>query len=304
VPTTRIIRRHRHRRKSRTGRWLALAVLALVLLWWLPPLPGPRFLEVWPAPDSGFTPWKPLFDGIDYAQAEFTKPRLMKCHVIRIDLANTNVSFLAKPSNGDRPGEADSQYPSSFVRHSDVQVAINTTPFSPDRVLPGRPVELQGLAVSQGDRFSPPEHNLDALVITRENRARFAPAGGDASDAWNGAGGFLVTMRGGTNVGEKLHPEPATVIGLSGDGRWMFWLVVDGRQRGYSEGATPVDTAEMLKSLGATDALNMDGGGSSTLAMQGGWKGAQVLNRPYHWVWNGLERPVGAVLGVRSKPLH
>ena len=288
-------------------RWkvvLTTIILLLVVDWFLPPLPTPRILERWPDAGSGFTPWVPLLAGVDYARASFNSPRPMKCHVVRIDLGNTNVSLLARPPWPTGPLETDAEYVSTFVRSQAVQLAINTTPFAPDRVLPGRPVNLQGLAVSQGRQFSPAEGNLDSLVITRDNRARLVPAGGNTADAWNGAGGFLITLRDGRNVAERLSPEPATVIGLSGDGHWMFWLVVDGRQPGYSEGATPSETAEILRNLGAADAMNMDGGGSSTLACAAVWKGVRVLNRPHHWVWSGLERPVGASLGVRSQPLR
>ncbi|HTH49519.1 MAG TPA: phosphodiester glycosidase family protein [Candidatus Limnocylindria bacterium] len=302
-----ILSRALHRvRQWLSRRWWQLALTALALLlvadWFLPPLPSPRFLERWPAADTGFTPWKPLFPGIDYACACFSKPRPMKCHVVRIELARPGISLLAgAPGRSLQAGTA-SGFVSAFVRSQRVQVAINTTPFTPERVVPGLPVNVQGLAVSQGVRLSPAAGNLDSLVITRGNRARLVPAGGDTADAWNGLGGFLITLRGGTNVAEILPPEPATVIGLSHDGRRMFWLVVDGRQPGYSEGATARETAEILRRLGATEALNLDGGGSSTLACAGGWRGVRVLNRPYHWVWNGLQRPVGAVLGVRSQP--
>lgn len=286
--------------------WLgvALAILWLGADWFLPPLPTPRFLERWPAADSGFTSWEPLFAGIEYARANFRTPRPMKCHVVRIELTNTNVSLLTGSPGKGLLADTAAGFVSAFVRSQRVQVAVNTTPFTPDRVLPGLPVDLQGLAVSQGVRFSPAVGNLDSLVITRGNRARLVPAGGDTADAWNGLGGFLITMKGGTNVAEGLPPEPATVIGLSADGRWMYWLVVDGRQPRYSEGATPRETAELLRTLGASEALNMDGGGSSTLSCAGGWKGVRVLNRPYHWIWNGLERPVGAVLGARSQPVQ
>ncbi len=304
MPLIRTVRRRRGAPASLRWRWVAVSVAALVaLVWWLPPLPGPRFLEMPPAPGSGFTPWRPLARGIDHASANFTKPRPMRCEVLRLDLADTNLSFVVKPSNGGRPGETDSQFPSSFVRANGLQAAVNTTPFSPVRHLPGRSLDLQGLAVSEGDRYSEAEPNLDSLVITRDNRARLVAAGDDTRDAWTGAGGFLISLRGGTNVAEELHPGPATVIGLSGDARWMFWLVVDGREPRRSEGATPRETAEMLRRLGASHAINMDGGGSSTLAVGGGWKGARLLNRPSHWLLEGLERPVGGLLGVRSKPL-
>ncbi|UPK75385.1 phosphodiester glycosidase family protein [Nocardioidaceae bacterium SCSIO 66511] len=58
-------------------------------------------------------------------------------------------------------------------------------------------------------------------------------------------------------------------------GRLML-VVVDGRQAGYSEGLSVIDTARMMKRLGAREALNLDGGGSSVMAV----KGKGIVNRP------------------------
>ena len=304
MPTTRIIRRHRRRRKLRVVRWLVPGALVLALLWWLPPLPGPRFLEVWPAADAGFTPWAPLFDGLDYAKASFTKPRPMKCHAVRIDLRNPGVEFLVKPPNGDRPGETDSQFTSGFLREHGLQLAFSTSAFFPFVKWPGRPVDIMGLSVSNGDRYSEAVPNLDALVITRDNRARLASAGSDVGDAWNGLGGNLIILTNGVDCAENLQPEAASAGGISADGRYLFWLLVDGRQKGWSEGATPHDSARLLKELGASEALNFDGGSVVTLVRQRRWFGATVLNRPCHPYLTGFERPIGGILGVRARPLR
>ena len=58
---------------------------------------------------------------------------------------------------------------------------------------------------------------------------------------------------------------PRTAFGISADGRYLYVLVVDGRQKNYSLGADMLDLVRLLKAAGASDAINMDGGGSSTL---------------------------------------
>jgi hypothetical protein len=67
--------------------------------------------------------------------------------------------------------------------------------------------------------------------------------------------------------------HPRTVVGWNATETLL--VTVDGRQPGYSIGLSLPDTAELLRSLGATEALNLDGGGSTTLA-----SGGTVLNRP------------------------
>ncbi|MDB5097331.1 MAG: PhosphodieSPTER glycosidase [Cyanobacteria bacterium RYN_339] len=81
---------------------------------------------------------------------------------------------------------------------------------------------------------------------------------------------------------------PRTAVGLTEDGKYML-VCIDGHQPGYSVGATLTELAWTMKDLGATEALNLDGGGSSTLWMQG-----HTINRPS----DGSERPISTALLV------
>jgi len=68
--------------------------------------------------------------------------------------------------------------------------------------------------------------------------------------------------------------HPRTLIGV--DGRGFIWLVaVDGRQSDYSVGMTFADLQRLCDRIGLRDALNLDGGGSTTM-----WVNGQVVNRP------------------------
>ena len=58
--------------------------------------------------------------------------------------------------------------------------------------------------------------------------------------------------------------EPRTAIGVSEDGREVYLMVVDGRNFYYSNGADLLDLMNLMSACGASDALNLDGGGSST----------------------------------------
>ncbi|OEU96915.1 phosphodiester glycosidase family protein [Streptomyces oceani] len=73
---------------------------------------------------------------------------------------------------------------------------------------------------------------------------------------------------------------PRTAVGFSKDGSTMHVLTVDGRQPA-SGGVTLTELARMMKELGAYNALNLDGGGSSTLVTrQAGTDSRQVTNAP------------------------
>ncbi len=75
----------------------------------------------------------------------------------------------------------------------------------------------------------------------------------------------------------EMHPR--TAIGIDRDTRRLLLLVVDGRQS-FSRGYTLVELARTLRRLGAEDALNFDGGGSSTMAGEGRSGRVRVLNSP------------------------
>jgi len=93
-----------------------------------------------------------------------------------------------------------------------------------------------------------------------------------------------------TNVGNHSiqGDQPRTAVGVIDDNHLVF-VVVDGRQEGYSEGVTLPGLADILLSLGATTAYNLDGGGSSTMYFNG-----QVINSPS----NGGERGTSDILYV------
>lgn len=91
------------------------------------------------------------------------------------------------------------------------------------------------------------------------------------------------------SVIEKQHPR--TFVGVDASNR-MMWAVVDGRNPMHSTGGSIAETRWIAKSLGMTHALNLDGGGSSTLW----WRGI-VANRPS----DGKERPIPYGIILRPK---
>jgi exopolysaccharide biosynthesis protein len=93
-----------------------------------------------------------------------------------------------------------------------------------------------------------------------------------------------------TNVGNHSiqGAQPRTAVGLV-DENHVVLVVVDGRQEGYSRGATMSELAGILQGLGATTAYNIDGGGSSTLYFDG-----EVVNSPSQ----GRERATSDILYV------
>src|SRR6185503_5497574 len=68
--------------------------------------------------------------------------------------------------------------------------------------------------------------------------------------------------------------QPRTLAGVRADGTLLL-VTVDGRLPGWSVGMTLPEAARLMRSLGAREAMNLDGGGSSTMVVRG-----EVVNRP------------------------
>jgi len=128
--------------------------------------------------------------------------------------------------------------------------------------------------------------------------------------AFAGAPGAVVEMLGGfpllildgepvlhrvptINVPFSQRRHPRTAVGIRSDGTVLL-VVVDGRQEGYSAGMSLPELTDLLLELGSLNAINLDGGGSTTLVTERG-----IANRPS----DADERPVSnalLVLGPRA----
>lgn len=88
-----------------------------------------------------------------------------------------------------------------------------------------------------------------------------------------------------------IKPHARTAIGILPDGTWIL-LVVEGRQRAAT-GFTIMQLAEYMQQLGCVQALNLDGGGSSSMVINGG-----MVNTPAGHEWSVVkkERPVSHAL--------
>lgn len=105
-------------------------------------------------------------------------------------------------------------------------------------------------------------------------------------------GGSVILLRDGAdNTRDDLEMHPRTAVGIDEDGARLLFLVVDGRHE-TSRGFTMRELAAEMAALGAEQALNLDGGGSSTMVARRLDGTVGVVNRPsdgrQRWVPNGL----------------
>ena len=92
----------------------------------------------------------------------------------------------------------------------------------------------------------------------------------------------------------ELHPR--TAVGVDHDTGEVLLLVVDGRSS-RSRGYTMVELANLMVDLGADEAVNLDGGGSSTMVGRNRRGKVAVLNTPS----DGGQRRVANAISVRYR---
>lgn len=114
--------------------------------------------------------------------------------------------------------------------------------------------------------------------ITIRNDAVGDSEWNNIENAIGSVGGRLISG-GNVNSGFEAGAAPRTAVGIKPDGNIIFY-VLDGRQQGYSYGAQLSTLARRMQELGCTDALNLDGGGSTSIA--GVFPGSDVMTVVNH----------------------
>lgn len=279
-------------------------------------LPGPAF-----AADERSHP----FNGVTYIHRTQTLPRLLSMHILIIDLHAQGISFLVTPPNGDLPGNTNKQTPSDFLKSCNAQMAINGDFFWDDPQGQSITTSVCGFAASNGVIYNPFQSGWEyAINFSKDNVAtlihwvkcssntQYAPANVSIYNAIAGApkiisDGKLFTCTDPTGTATQLHPR--TAIGLTADDKLVLF-VVDGRydrgkettdveaneRHGSNGGMTTLEEAKVLLGLGVVNAINLDGGGSSTMVLAD--PNVRVVNKPSD---SDGERKTGNQLAVFAK---
>ncbi|NDL58460.1 phosphodiester glycosidase family protein [Phytoactinopolyspora mesophila] len=132
------------------------------------------------------------------------------------------------------------------------------------------------------------------LEIGESVEVTYAPRS-DVGEIAAAVGGSHVLVRDGvpqTFTDEAVHPR--TAVGVSEDGSEVFLAVIDGRQA-HARGMSLTELGEFMVGLGAHEALNVDGGGSSTMVVR---EPATVDHGVVNSPSDGVEREVANGLAV------
>ena len=250
-----------------------------------------------------------LFEGVTYYRVVRHFPHAMIAHIMVIDVRTDGLKFLVTPpdAKGDLPLVARTT--SDFLTDFDVQIAINGDGFvpwwshTPWDYYPhvGEPVTPLGLTASRGKVYaydSVEDEGLEpTLYFGRKNELVFNIQPNKVYNALSGD--RMVVFHGEPVPGlNDENLDPRTAIGKDKSGKHLILVIVDGRQPFYSMGATFTELADLLIEYGAYEGMNLDGGGSSTMVIEGKLDEPIILNSPIDNNIPGRERPVANHLGI------
>ena len=277
------------------------------------------------------------FVGVTHVTRVESSPRALRMHIVSIDLTAPGIRFKVTPPSG--PRETVRQTTLQFLEAERAQIAINAHYFLPWPSW-NPFASLVGLAASDGvvySGFEDPEQsyalvaNAPAINIDAGNRATLvhSRAGDPPTDVaeavtlWNAvAGSAQIVTNGvatvpayedGAHPGAALRPgldysnarswygqlNARTAIGLANRSRTLILFTVD-RAAG-SLGMSVGEVADVLiRDYRVEQALNLDGGGSTTLAMEDPVTQVRsIVNRSSD---NPDGRAVGSSLAVFARP--
>lgn len=266
--------------------------------------------------DNGKYDWKKakqLDSGILYGSLKKDSPRLMRLWVMRIDLQKGYRFATSKkaaeygkkiPTHPHLVIHTKRQKTVDFMteaqkKNVNMIAACNASGWAPWDKTPSIYATNLGLLISDGVLVSPKRPgNRPSFLFYKNGKIelRVVKDGEDLSGITHAFTCFHSVLTDGKikKVG-GTYLAPRTGIGLSADKKYMYIMVIDGRQKEFSMGCTVSEVGSILKYLGAENGVNMDGGGSSSFVI---WdkkeKKAKMLNHQP----NGGIRPVGCSFGI------
>ena len=261
----------------------------------------PQDHEMWRRPVT-------LCRGVTLRALALKKPRMIKVFMARIDLNEPGIGFTATdrdphwgepmPDYTNRTVLIDTkrETTSRFLMRRRAEgkpavLAINSSPWGPwdcSAAYRSKYGSFRMWNVSHGVELSHSKNPRSGafFLVYKDGRADITSSVplSRTNDVAFALCGFGIVMKNGAATRYALREKgtaPRTVFGLDAGRRKLVLLVADGRQPGFSIGARHADLLDILRAEGVTDAVGMDGGGSSALVVYDAkHRKPWTLNRP------------------------
>jgi len=262
---------------------------------------------------ADFSPTNRPFPGVSIYSVTRTNPPT-RMFVATLNLKQPNLRLRVAPGGPDPDGPGQWQTtlmrPTYIAEREGMALVVNGDFFQARRIIDAEGTNaayraniwssVSGPAVSAGKVWSTSSRERPCLVVDQNNHVSIRLLARPDAGLREVVAGNTLLVRAGVPVTQTNRlRHPRTVVGLDRKQEHLIILVVDGRKPRVAVGMNYDELAQEMLRLGCHDALNLDGGGSSVLAVrESGAKDYRILNQPT----DGRERPVANVLGIVIDP--
>ncbi len=203
----------------------------------------------------------------------------MKVFILEVDLTNPTLRLKAGTPNNSNTFAR--QTLSEIARTQDtagnrVLAAVNGDYFNLTTGVPSSAIYKKGIPIKSQYcalcTFLSIDDQDKPYIVSKDRPV-------DTTKIREAIGGHHFLVKNSLKVAQgDLSIEPRTTVGVT-SANVVYFIVVDGRQASYSNGISFSQLSDMYFALGVKDAINMDGGGSTTLVIKEGTTWA-VKNKP------------------------
>ena len=232
--------------------------------------------------------WQAAAPAIDYFY--FENPDIpLVYHVVKVDLTNPLLQIVCYPDGSTKfanDGAFTGMTTAAFAKKYDCALAINASPFQGHLLKK----KITGIHLADDKLISKSNPKYSAIAFIKEDgyRAQIIQKQSDQLPAGTtfAFGGFFTVLKDGqVQYSFANIYDTRSGAGLSQDGKTLYLLVVEAERHSRSIGLTYPKCGEIFKALGCSDALELDGGGSTNLCLNG----KSILNyRPLRIVANSF----------------
>jgi hypothetical protein len=249
------------------------------------------------------------FPGLSWHLEQRLQPP-MRWFVAEVELTNSAVHLSVAPGGPDPDGPGPWQTtllpPTRIAAREGFDLVINGDFFDARGVndaeganshyranLWGR---VMGPAMSDGKVWATCSSNRPCLVVHTNGHVAIEMLACPTADDWQVIAGNTMLVTNGVPLPHRnTARHPRTAVGLDAGATRLIILLVEGRRANVAVGMSYDELAAEMLRQGCKQALNLDGGGSSVLAIRDpGASAYQILN----WPTDGQERAVANVLGI------
>ncbi len=260
---------------------------------------------------------------LPYTVERFNLPGPVAGVLVKVNIADPRVRVavaLADDRDPDGPGPCVGQLEttSQVARKHNFDITINASFFAAPtaREIAGQKVHYfvgncawpEGWHYSKGKLFGEPKtaRFRSTMIVHRDKSVTMVDAlAALPADTQFAISGSAMMLKNGmvTPPAKDEVRHPRSALGLSPDARTLYIIAVDGRQEPHSRGVTLAELANIFIQFGAHNAINLDGGGSTSLVIKDPASGSfAIANQPSDTSVLKLplrfERPVVDVVGI------